>query len=166
MDTYDPTIENYYRKQVRVGDQVVVIEMLDTAGQEEYTSPTIVDNYLKSAEGFVVVYSTTSRKSFEKVNEFFDRITHIRGTTQFPSVIVANKADLMGKREVSTEEGQHLSKYLDFPIFETSAKDINSVSKMFSNIVEQVFKSYSNSASDSDSSGEKRKKKKEKCNIM
>lgn len=36
--TYDPTIEDSYRKQVVIDDQPCILEVLDTAGQEEYTA--------------------------------------------------------------------------------------------------------------------------------
>lgn len=38
LDVYDPTIEDSYRKQVSVDDKVVLIDLLDTAGQEEVLS--------------------------------------------------------------------------------------------------------------------------------
>ncbi|KAJ2237099.1 RAS2 protein [Coemansia sp. RSA 455] len=38
VETYDPTIEDSYRKQVVIDDQPCVLEVLDTAGQEEYTA--------------------------------------------------------------------------------------------------------------------------------
>ena len=33
---YDPTIENSYRKQVTIDDNSIMLDILDTAGQEEY----------------------------------------------------------------------------------------------------------------------------------
>lgn len=36
MDEYDPTIEDSYRKQVFVDGETCLLDILDTAGQEEY----------------------------------------------------------------------------------------------------------------------------------
>jgi GTPase KRas protein len=38
VETYDPTIEDCYRKQWSVDGQPCLLEVLDTAGQEEYTA--------------------------------------------------------------------------------------------------------------------------------
>lgn len=36
VDEYDPTIEDSYRKQFVVDEEVALLDVLDTAGQEEY----------------------------------------------------------------------------------------------------------------------------------
>ncbi len=36
-ESYDPTIEDSYRKQVLIDGETVVLDILDTAGQEEFT---------------------------------------------------------------------------------------------------------------------------------
>ncbi len=36
MDEYDPTIEDSYRKQVVIDGETCLLDILDTAGQEEY----------------------------------------------------------------------------------------------------------------------------------
>ena len=36
IDEYDPTIEDSYRKQVVVDGETCLLDILDTAGQEEY----------------------------------------------------------------------------------------------------------------------------------
>lgn len=38
VDEYDPTIEDSYRKQVVIDDKVSILDILDTAGQEEYSA--------------------------------------------------------------------------------------------------------------------------------
>lgn len=38
VDEYDPTIEDSYRKQVVIDNQVALLDVLDTAGQEEYSA--------------------------------------------------------------------------------------------------------------------------------
>ena len=35
---YDPTIEDSYRKQVQIDGQPALLDILDTAGQEEYAA--------------------------------------------------------------------------------------------------------------------------------
>ena len=38
VDEYDPTIEDSYRKQVTIDEEVCLLDILDTAGQEEYSA--------------------------------------------------------------------------------------------------------------------------------
>ena len=38
IDEYDPTIEDSYRKQVTIDDETCLLDILDTAGQEEYSA--------------------------------------------------------------------------------------------------------------------------------
>lgn len=55
-ETYDLTIEDSYRKQVVIDGKSCVLEVLDTAGQEEYTA--LRDAWIKDAEGFVGRHSS------------------------------------------------------------------------------------------------------------
>ena len=66
VETYDPTIEDSYRKQVVIDQQSCMLEVLDTAGQEEYTA--LRDQWIRDGEGFVLVYSITSRSSLSLIH--------------------------------------------------------------------------------------------------
>ncbi|KAG0778963.1 hypothetical protein G6F21_012777 [Rhizopus arrhizus] len=61
-----------YRKQVVIDDQPCVLEVLDTAGQEEYTA--LRDQWIRDGEGFLLVYSITSRSTFERIERFRNQI--------------------------------------------------------------------------------------------
>src|SRR5438128_9220601 len=68
IDEYDPTIEDSYRKQVTIDDNTSLLDILDTAGQEEYSA--MRDQYMRTGEGFLLVYAITSRASFEETTTF------------------------------------------------------------------------------------------------
>ncbi|CAG8718296.1 5295_t:CDS:2, partial [Gigaspora rosea] len=59
VDEYDPTIEDSYRKQCVIDDEVALLDVLDTAGQEEYSA--MREQYMRTGEGFLLVYSITSQ---------------------------------------------------------------------------------------------------------
>ncbi|KAK5167686.1 uncharacterized protein LTR77_007385 [Saxophila tyrrhenica] len=114
---YDPTIEDSYKKKVHIDHEPCMIDILDTAGQEEYSA--MREEYMKTGEGFVLVYSVLSRTSFEDVQIFYEQIMRVRAAQstgpnsilRSPIIcLVANKADSEGERTVSTSEGFALAK--------------------------------------------------------
>ncbi|KDE08743.1 protein Ras-2 [Microbotryum lychnidis-dioicae p1A1 Lamole] len=120
MLTYDPTIEDSYRKHAIIDDQPYLLEILDTAGQEEYTA--LRDQWIREGEGFVLVYSITARATFERIERFRHQITRVKDSETIPVVLVGNKADRANEREVGRDEGQALAKKLGCEFVETSAK--------------------------------------------
>jgi GTPase KRas protein len=123
VETYDPTIEDSYRKQVVLDGQPATLEVLDTAGQEEYTA--LRDQWIREGECFLLVYSITSRSSFSRIRSFYNQIQRVKEDDDpFSVVIVGNKSDRdSGEREVSTQEGEALADELGgVPFFESSAK--------------------------------------------
>jgi GTPase KRas protein len=80
------------------------------------------DQYIRSGQGFLCVYSITSRSSFEAITNFREQILRVKDEESYPMVIVGNKCDLQKDREVSTSEGRELAKSFDAPFVETSAK--------------------------------------------
>lgn len=68
VEDYEPTKADSYRKKVTVDGEEVQIDILDTAGQEDYAA--IRDNYFRSGEGFLCVFSITEQESFATTTEF------------------------------------------------------------------------------------------------
>merc|ERR1711902_348066 len=67
VEKYDPTIEDSYRKQVEVDGQQCMLEILDTAGTEQFTA--MRDLYMKNGQGFVLVYSITAQSTFNDLQD-------------------------------------------------------------------------------------------------
>merc|ERR1711911_343898 len=63
VDEYDPTIEDSYRKQVVIDGETCLLDILDTAGQEEYSA--MRDQYMRTGEGFLLVFAVNNAKSFD-----------------------------------------------------------------------------------------------------
>jgi GTPase KRas len=96
------------------------LDILDTAGQEEYgyvlsltnSSLSLIgdyhmklihfafhramrEQYMQTGEGFLLVYSITSRNSFEEISTFHQQILQVKDHQDtFPVIVVANKCDL------------------------------------------------------------------------
>ena len=58
------------------------------------------DQYIRTGEGFLLVYSMTSRRSFELINDFYEQIMRVKDQDNVPVIIVANKRDLEYARQV------------------------------------------------------------------
>lgn len=136
VDEYDPTIEDSYRKQCVIDDEVALLDVLDTAGQEEYSA--MREQYMRTGEGFLLVYSITDRQSFEEIMTFQQQILRVKDKDYFPMIVVGNKCDLDGERQVSTQEGQTLARNFGCKFIETSAKSRINVDNAFYDIVREI----------------------------
>ncbi|KFZ07555.1 hypothetical protein V501_06354 [Pseudogymnoascus sp. VKM F-4519 (FW-2642)] len=136
VDEYDPTIEDSYRKQCVIDDEVALLDVLDTAGQEEYSA--MREQYMRTGEGFLLVYSITSRQSFEEIMTFQQQILRVKDKDYFPITVVGNKCDLEGERQVSKQEGEALAKSFGCKFIETSAKSRINVDNAFFDIVREI----------------------------
>ncbi|KZT58132.1 ras-domain-containing protein [Calocera cornea HHB12733] len=138
VDEYDPTIEDSYRKQVVVDDEVALLDVLDTAGQEEYGA--MREQYMRTGEGFLLVYAINSRTSFEELSALHQQILRVKDADTFPVVIVANKCDLEYERQVGAHEGRDLARHLGAQFVESSAKQRINVDEAFTALVREIRK--------------------------
>jgi len=97
-ERYDPTVEDFYRKEIEVNREPATLEILDTAGTEQFAS--MRDLYIRNGQGFVLVYSITSMQSFLDIKSMRNQICRVKGTERVPIVLVGNKVDLERDREV------------------------------------------------------------------
>jgi Ras-related protein Rap-1A len=142
MPKYDPTIEDVYKKTVEIDGRQYSLEILDTAGTEEFSA--MRDLYVKNGHGFVLVYSITSQATFNDLDEFYDRIIRIKDTEihgQPPLVLVGNKTDLEDERVVGRQVGQELARRWKCTFLETSAKSQLNVNEIFFDLVRQINRS-------------------------
>ncbi|XP_010167257.2 GTP-binding protein Rit2 [Antrostomus carolinensis] len=91
--------EDAYKTQVRIDDEPAYLDILDTAGQAEFTA--MRDQYMRGGEGFIICYSITDRQSFQEAAEFKELIYRVRHTYDIPLVLVGNKIDLEEFRQVN-----------------------------------------------------------------
>ncbi|KAI9280633.1 ras-like protein 3 [Sporodiniella umbellata] len=136
VDEYDPTIEDSYRKQCVIDEETALLDVLDTAGQEEYSA--MREQYMRNGEGFILVYSITSAHSFKEINGFYQQIRRVKDRDFFPMVLVGNKSDLEEERTVYGHEGKELAKQFNCPFLETSAKQRILVDDVFYEVVREI----------------------------
>ncbi|CAL4059633.1 unnamed protein product, partial [Meganyctiphanes norvegica] len=136
LDYYDPTIEDTYRKQVDVDDVLYNLEILDTAGQEQFAA--MRDMYMRHGMGFVLVYSITEKSSIQGLIGLRNNIVKFKDTEDIPMVIVGNKSDLEDRRAVSKEEGQIQAREWKAEFFEASAKEKINVNEIFTRLIQLI----------------------------
>ena len=59
------------------------------------------EQYMRSGEGFLLVFSVTNRNSFEELMSFHKQILRVKDRDEFPMIMVGNKVDLENQRTVS-----------------------------------------------------------------
>ena len=161
VEEYDPTIEDSYRKQIQVDDETCLMDVLDTAGQEEFAA--MRDSYMRSGEGFIYLYSIVERASFEEISAFFTQTERVkdRPFKEIPTLLAANKVDLDDLRTVDTREGSDMAKQNGMAFFEVSAKTRTNVDEVFFQIVREI-----RNARAAANPSAKSKAKKKKCLIL
>ncbi|XP_076360848.1 ras-related protein Ral-A-like isoform X2 [Tachypleus tridentatus] len=136
VEDYEPTKADSYRKKVMLDGEEVQIDILDTAGQEDYAA--IRDNYFRSGEGFLCVFSITEHESFSATSEFREQILRVKGDENIPFLLVGNKSDLEYKRQVPVEEAKTKANQWNVPYVETSAKTRANVDKVFFDLMREI----------------------------
>ncbi|CAF1511140.1 unnamed protein product [Rotaria magnacalcarata] len=137
IDEYDPTIEDSYRKQAVVDGETCLLDILDTAGQEEYSA--MRDQYMRGGEGFLCVFAVNSAKSFEEIKQYREQIKRVKDADDIPMVLVGNKIDLP-TRTIDLSYAKDFAASLSMPFVQTSAKTRQGVEEAFYTLVREIRK--------------------------
>ena len=136
LSSYDPTIEDSYRTTININNQDIILNIIDTAGQEEFYA--LRDQYIRSGDGYIIVFSITSVTSFLEVNaikEQLNMILDVDNNTLIPIILVGNKCDLEEYRQVPSLDAQRLAEEWRVKYFETSAKNKTNINRIFEELV-------------------------------
>eukprot|EP01040_Poterioochromonas_malhamensis_P005470 gene5470-5873_t len=131
-----PTIGvDFAMRNVTINGKYYKIKVWDTAGQERYQ--TITNSYYRNAQGVILVYDITNRKSFLDIQKWIDQID-LRTSGKLAKILVGNKCDLIRERVVTYVEGEELAREYHMPFYETSALNDVNVTEVFSKISEDI----------------------------
>ncbi|KAG5419280.1 RHB1 [Candida metapsilosis] len=136
VESYYPTIENQFSKSITYKNQEYAIEVLDTAGQDEYSMMN--EKHLVGVHGYLLVYSVTSRQSFELVEFIRDKILNSIGNENIPMILIGNKRDLTHQRQVEQHEGAELARKFKCQFLETSVKENYHIKEAFEGLIDRI----------------------------
>ncbi|ETO09817.1 Ras GTPase [Reticulomyxa filosa] len=152
LDEYDPTIEDSYRKQVSIDDKPALLDILDTAGQEEFSS--MQDQWMREGKGFLLVYNITSKQTFEEIEMLREKIVRAKDTDKVPmlrrtrtwyvTICITCSFFLLSSYSLifmfldlfENKRAQKWGEYCAF--FETSAKDKINNEEVFFEVVRKI----------------------------
>ena len=117
-------------KELDFGDTLVRLQLWDLAGQPHFSSVRPV--FYRGAAGMILVFDVTRRQTFEAITGWYTEVSQVTGT--IPTVLLANKVDLVDQRQASTEECMAYAQQLGWGYFETSAKEGHGVTEAFRQI--------------------------------
>ncbi|CAL1414432.1 unnamed protein product [Linum trigynum] len=127
----------FFTQVLAVNEATIKFDIWDTAGQERYHS--LAPMYYRGAAAAVVVYDITSMDSFVRAKNWVLELQR----QEKPNLIVflvGNKADLEGKRQVGSQEGEDYAQENGLAFLETSAKTAQNVNELFYDIANQLAK--------------------------
>ena len=136
-ERYDVTIgANFFAKEIQIGENIMNMQLWDTAGQEKYRSLTRM--YYRDAKAALIFYDITDRRTFEgKIDEWISDVKS-KAPEGVCLVVVGNKVDMEDKRQISTDEGRECAERLSVPFFEVSAKDGTGLNELFLKVAKLV----------------------------
>ena len=116
---HDPTIEDRYKSNIQINGKVYEVEILDTAGEDDYQN--MMDMWISFGEGFLLVFAINNEESFQDIKDKYERVKKAKHNTKVPILLVGNKQDLDKDRKVTNEAAINLAKEWGVEYIETSA---------------------------------------------
>ncbi|KAK8866067.1 hypothetical protein IAR55_001218 [Kwoniella newhampshirensis] len=123
-------------KSIELDGKKYKLSIWDTAGQERFR--TLTSSYYRGAQGVILMYDVSSRRTFDELLKWFKEIDTYCGEGVV-RMVVGNKVDKEFSRQVSTEEGQAFAQRMGALFVECSAKTRLHVPEAFEELVRRIL---------------------------
>ena len=118
-------------------NQNYTLSIYDTAGQERYG--TLTNQYINGLNGILLVYDITSRETFNKIDNWMERVKERLDINKVAIILIGNKCDDNDNREINKDEGQSLAKKFGVDFFETSAATGENIKEAFLALLKKLI---------------------------
>ena len=154
---------DFQTKFFKFDDQKVKANYIDTAGQEKFRAISV--NYLKGTDGVILVFDITNKETFDLLETWLKELKDTN-KADVSKVLIGNKSDLSGERQVTVEDDQYLADTMKCKYFEASAKSGENIAEALDEIARVSYINYTNNELRVDSivlNKEAKEKKKKSC---
>ena len=131
---------DYFTKDEIIDNKTIRVKIWDTAGQERYKA--ITKCFFQRAQGIMIVYDVTNKKSFDDLKMWIDSINSQSKLTEdlenMPIILIGNKIDIP-KRVIDKETAINFAKEQNLDYYETSAKTGKGVDTAIQELVKKVM---------------------------
>ncbi|XP_071544655.1 ras-related protein Rap-2b-like [Panulirus ornatus] len=136
--TYKPTVEDCYSHTLQLPNGLFhSLEILDTSGTHYF--PAMRELSIRSGRAFIIAFAVNNEQTFYEAHALWNLITEVKGVENVPCVLVGNKVDLAGERQVSWDEANALASEANAVYLETSAKYNLNVGLVFKQLLVLTF---------------------------
>ena len=126
-----------YEKQIELNKNKIDLEIWEINGKLNYRY--IKENIINNSQIVFLVYDTKRKKTFSKLNEWYESVYQILGNNNIFYIVIANKTDL-NDIEVEKDEGEQYSKSINAFFYEICLKDNQNFEQLFNNILNIFIK--------------------------
>ena len=122
------------RESFKCGSKFVRVEVVDTAGQEQFFAVQAM--YFRGVHGIFLVCDITNRESFHHIPRWLDLAKKYCTESNALTILIGNKTDQVKKRVISPEEGHAVAKCHGISYMEASAFNVDSIHEMFKTMIQ------------------------------
>ncbi|MFX1343803.1 MAG: Rab family GTPase [Promethearchaeota archaeon] len=132
---------NLLKKDVNIDEYGgVSAQIWDLGGQESFKS--LRKLYLEGANGGLVIFDLTDRKSFDKLSEWIESFKNARG--EQPLLLIGNKSDLKNRIKIKDDEAEQFANNNNMELNITSAKTGQNVETAFIKLTKRILDKMTN----------------------
>ena len=154
-------------ENLRIGSKLVRLQLVDTAGQEQYHSMQAM--YCRGIHGIFLVCDVTRPETFDSIAYWVDYAKSHCTVSNVVIMLVGNKIDQVQERRIPFKDGEDFAKRHGLSYIETSALDVTTIESMYKTMTQRLIRSFNLGAIEVDNDNESElvhiaeQKQKSKC---